>query len=1217
MLLDVFRFELQYRATRAATYLYFGILFLLAFFATATDAVQLSGAVGNIHRNSPLVLLQLQAALSAFGLMITAAIMSVAVFRDYEHNFHTVLFSYPINKREYIWGRFLGSLATAIFVFLAVPLGSLAGIIVSQLLGFYSAEKFGIFSLEAYLQPFILIVLPNLFFTGAVFFSLVTITKNILYSYVGSVALLVIYLVSGIILSDIDNRRISGVLDPFGLQTISTITRYWTPDEVNSLLIPLDVELIANRIIWILVGGVLLFITYQRFEFITITERGKTKSSKQITEEKFQLPATAQMELPLATQVFSFLKDLRNVFVLGIQECKNIVFDIPFISLLLLGVFVFGINAAFIGQIFGTKTWPVTYQVIGITEGSFALFILIIITFYAGELIWRERTVRIHLIMDALPVPDWLYFVSKIIGLFLVVAVLQLCMLLCGIIVQILNGYYKFELDQAFITYFLIRLPSWCNLCMLALAAQVLVNQKFIGHLVMVVYYILNITLNVLEYNHNIYNFNDSPTIIYSDMNGYGHFWIGYFYFKFYWSIFAIFLVCLALLFWVRGTESDLKNRLVIAQNRFNGRLRTAIITLVILFIVMGGYIYYNTNVLNIYRTPAEERKLIASYEKNYKRYEKLLQPRITDVFIRLDLFPYQLSADISGHYILKNKTPYPIDTLIIGYNEITKVRNLKPITDFSIVLNDSLLGFQVLKLNKPLLPNDTCKLQFDLNLVQKGFPNDYSFRSLVYNGTFLSNSILPRIGYSAEGELSDPEQRKKAGLPPKPRMPAIDDVTARNNNYVSSDADWINFEAIISTEKDQIAIAPGYLQKEWVENDRKYFHYKMDSPILNFYSFLSAKYAVAKDIWKNPVPPYPADSNHKFANRGDVAIEIYYHPGHEYNVNKMIEAVKGSLDYLTQNYSPYQHKQMRIIEFPRYATFAQSFPNTVPYSESIGFIARVADPEEDIDYVYFVTSHEVAHQWWAHQVVGANCQGSTLMSESMAEYTALRIMEKKYGKQLMRKFLKYELDGYLRGRLTEPQKENPLILNENQQYIHYQKGALVLYALSDYVGEKQMNQAIQKYLEAVAFQNPPYTTSKEFVSYLRDATPDSLKYLITDLFEKITLYDNRTEEATVEKQSDNKYKVTLKVHSQKFSADSIGKQTEEPLQDYIDIGVFGQRTVSKLGASGKPLYLKRHKITKNQTTIEIIVDELPYEAGIDPFNKLIDRDSDDNLKKL
>jgi aminopeptidase N len=370
-----------------------------------------------------------------------------------------------------------------------------------------------------------------------------------------------------------------------------------------------------------------------------------------------------------------------------------------------------------------------------------------------------------------------------------------------------------------------------------------------------------------------------------------------------------------------------------------------------------------------------------------------------------------------------------------------------------------------------------------------------------------------------------------------------------------------------------------------------------MDAPILNFYSFLSARYQVKRDRWQG------AD--------GEVTIEIYHHPGHEYNVDRMIDAVKKSLDYFTSAFGPYQHRQVRILEFPRYARFAQSFPNTIPYSESIGFIARIAS-DEDIDYPFYVTAHEVAHQWWAHQVIGGNVQGATVLSETLSQYSALLVMEREYGADQMKKFLKYELDNYLSGRAFERKKELPLLTVENQPYIHYRKGSLVMYALRDYIGEEKLNTALSRFLADKKYQRPPYTTSRELVGYIRSETPPDLQYLIDDLFEHITLYDNRTRSATATRMPDGKHKVVIEIDARKFRADDIGNENEVPMDDLVDVGVFAE---AERGASGegKPLYLAKHRISSGAHRVEIVVDQAPARAGVDPYHKLIDRVSRDN----
>ena len=517
-------------------------------------------------------------------------------------------------------------------------------------------------------------------------------------------------------------------------------------------------------------------------------------------------------------------------------------------------------------------------------------------------------------------------------------------------------------------------------------------------------------------------------------------------------------------------------------------------------------------------------------------------------------------------------------------------------------------------------MPGDT----LELAVTVKGNKNTtYRRRSPVReNGTFINNfALFPSLGYSTQGELTDNKTRKKYDLQKNDLKAHPSDLSALGDTYISKDSDWINFEATVSTSKDQIAIAPGYLQKEWTVGERRYFHYKMDSKILNFYAFNSGRYEVKKEMFNG------------------ISLEIYYHKQHSFNLDRMMKGMKASLNYNSENFSPYQFRQARIIEFPRTGgTFAQAFANTMPFSEGIGFIADVDDTDDTgVDYPFAVTAHEVAHQWWAHQVIGADVLGATLLSESMSEYVSLKVIEKVQGKNKMRTFLKEALDGYLLQRTLERKRENALMYNDGQGYIHYQKGSMVLYALSDYIGEEKMNGAIQKFINKVKFQEPPYTTSIEFVNYLKEATPDSLQYVIKDMFETITLYKNRITNTKVTELENGTHQVDIEFEVAKYRNDEKGKRyygekvgdtlsyktakmkkpiLSVPLADYIDIGIFAEEDVEGV-MKEKLLYLKKHKITSINNKLTIIVDEKPIEVGVDPYNKLIDSQSDDNRKKI
>jgi aminopeptidase N len=341
----------------------------------------------------------------------------------------------------------------------------------------------------------------------------------------------------------------------------------------------------------------------------------------------------------------------------------------------------------------------------------------------------------------------------------------------------------------------------------------------------------------------------------------------------------------------------------------------------------------------------------------------------------------------------------------------------------------------------------------------------------------------------------------------------------------------------------------------------------------------------------------------------------VLYHPAHAFNVDRMLASMKASLDYCTAHFSPYQFRQLRIVEFPRYAQYALALPGTVPFSEAAGFIARPGDGPDDLDMPFYVTAHEVAHQWWGHQVAGANVQGYAWLSEGLANYSALTVLEHRYGRERLQKFLAYELDQYLLGRGAERKGERPLMLVEGQPYIHYNKGSLALYAYRELIGEAAMNRALAKFVAAKAFSGPPYPTSRDLIAALRTETPDSLAYAITDLFETITLWDNRTESAVASPRADGAYDVAISVHARKARADSIGTEREIAMGDLIDIGVFGADTPgSRLGA---PLYRQKVWVRSADTTFTVVVKERPVRAGIDPYNVLIDRDRRDNVKTV
>ena len=1211
----IFTFELKRWLKNPAFYIYVAIFFGLSLLLMGSslgifDSFKTTTS-SNAMANSPIALNGMLNGLSVFIYFLLPSIIGASVYRDFKYNMHTILFSYPFTKWDYLMSKFLSSLLVVVLITLFVGLGAF----LASFLPGVNPDLLGPHRFIAYIQSYLIFIIPNLIFYGVIVFSMVTITRNISVGFITVILLLFVQSIISSFTQDADNRYLVALFEPFGSDALDYYTKYWTVYEKNENLLPYTGVVLYNRLIWLGISTLILALMYRYFSFTqTALTLGKSKSNERVTKNNFG--GITKINLPQISFDFSTKQNLKTAWSLSNVDFKFIVKNWVFISIVIVGMLFILITSLSAGQFFGTETYPVTWQMLQIPGATFGLFINLLTFLFAGILIHRGATSRMNHLIDITPTPNWVLLSSKFLALVKMQIVLLSVIMISGILFQIYRGYYNFEIGHYLFELYGVVLINYIIWALLAVLIQTLFKNYLLGFFVLL---LLSIGLNFLPaigVEQQIYQFNSDPSFDYSDMNGYGHGLKYYYLYKFYWLALGVVFFAMTLLFWTRGLGQSAKARFVEAKKRLNTQIAIPLTLSFLAFITIGGAIYYQDNIVKDSKTSKEQEEEMAQWEKKYKKYENKAQPRITDVKVDMDLFPEERNFVANGTYTLKNKTSETIDTIYINHGEETKV-TFKVKT--KLVSKDTIMNFDIYRLEKPLLPGESLQMSFTVKNKPKDFFNNNS--PVIYNGTFLNNYMFPSIGYSDQGELTDDDVRKKYGLKPKDRMASPMDSIARRNTYISNDSDWITFETTVSTAGDQTAIAPGYLTKKWTKDGRNYFHYKMDRPMLNFYAFNSARYEVKKDKWKN------------------VNIEIYYHKGHEFNVDRMIAAVKKSLDYYTANFSPYQHKQVRIIEFPKTGGgFAQSFANTIPFSEAIGFIADVDDENPDaVDYPFSVTSHEVAHQWWAHQVIGANVQGATLLSESLSEYSSLKVLEHTYGKSQMRKFLKDALDEYLMGRTFENKKEQPLMYNENQQYIHYNKGSLVLYALSDFIGEKKMNDALKAYIKKVAYQEAPYTTSIELVNELKAATPDSLQYVINDMFETITLYDNRVSKATSKKLPNGKYQVDIEFEVSKYKADDTGKRlfkdksgktlsytkkgdtfaTESyPLQDYVEIGVFNEQTI-KGKKRDKELYLKKVKINKINNSISVIVNEKPTEVGVDPYNKLIDTQSEDNRRKL
>lgn len=1195
---EVFRYEVGHRLRSASTWIYAGLLFLIAmwmFLATADGAP--SAYINSAERIAGGGVIA-----GMLGMLVSAALFGDAAVRDVRAGMDPLLYTSPLRKGEYLGGRYLAALAVNGILLLAIPLGIM---VATQLAA--SFETVGPFRAGAYVQAFFLFLLPNLVVTGAILFAVGTLARQVIPVYLAVIGLLIASISALNYPGLVEHPFLNPLTDPFGVETVQDVTRYWTEAERNDRLIGLPAALAWNRVVWLAIGAGVLALLHRVFRFAHADGGGRRRKRRPAVVGA-AAPARVSsaggpVAVPRVAGSFGGRTALRQVLGVARESLAGLAASRSFVVVLLACAglpLLWGWNVG--GTVFETPTWPVTFLIAEVVLSTrFAPVIPLLIVLFAGELVWRERDAGVAEIADAAPVGEGVALAGRFLALVAMIVAFQVLSMIGGLLIQVLQGYHEYELGLYLRVLFGIKFTSYLLVAALAMAVHVAVNHKYLGHILTLLGLLaIELLPRMGLVRHHLLLYGSDPGWIYSDMAGFGPYAAPIVWFRLYWAGWALLLGILAVLLWIRGPEEGLRRRLGRARARLAGGVARAAAVAVAMIVGFGGFVFYNTNVLNEYRTKDELAAPRAEYEKRYGRYEDAPQPTITAASLRVEIHPETPAVDLRGTYRLVNRTDAPIDSVHVFVAPEIDARSISlgragdgSGAGAAPAVVDDALGYRIFALDRPLAPGDSVELAFDVAFRPRGFPNDQLPTEVVASGTYFDRRWLPFIGYQPMIELADPDTRERFGLPPRPRLPGLDDVAARQYRGVWRDGEDVRVDVVLGTAADQTAITPGALRGTWTEDGRRYFHYRTERPGSFGLPVFSGRYAVLEDRWN------------------DVALRLYHHPTHTHVLDRMVRGMKAGLAYFTEQFGPYPDGRLQIVEVPRYDSFGRAHAHTIAFSEN-NLLLRVE--EDGLDHAFYGTAHEVAHQWWGGQVSGAPVAGAGFLSESLANYSAMMVTEATYGIEAARRVYDFQMDRYLRQRAARG-RDVPLLEAMDQPWIYYGKGAVALYLLRDHIGADRVNGALRRYLEKYRDAGPPYPTSLDLYAELRAATPDSLHPLLTDLFETVTLWDVRTERAVVDPAGSGAYVVTLDLVAKKVRADSAGNETEVPMDDLVEIGVFGPRGDG--GEAGEPLYLARHRIRSGAQTLRITVPAAPARAGLDPYGKLIERGRGDNVVEV
>ncbi len=1194
---EFFRFDLRYQLRQPVLWVLTLPLMAAAFLTAGSSSFRLGGGIGNVHLNAPVVVANQLAVLSMIAMLLVAVFIAGAVLRDSDAGIADLLYATPMRKRDYLGGRFMAGYAACLLVFVLVVLAMVLGCATSSA----DPERLGPVWAAPYLWSFAVFIVPNLLFVAALLMLLAVAARSMLMVYVGVLGFFVLWAMAGLLASRPAGAAVAALLDPFGVRALSQATRYYSGAEMNTRLPSVSGLLLINRLLWSALALALLAATIRLFKpqragtgarwngaFARMVRRLAPQ-----TPAASALPAARAQWRPVAPR-FGAAAAWRQFWALLRFDVAGVLRSVPFLVMLLLALANFIVNVSVGGMRFLSVPYPLTRLMLDELGDGVNFVLSIVLLFYSGELAFKDRQARIADLSEALPVPGWLPLLSKCGALVAVIAAFLGAGVLAAIATQAVKGGAPLE-PLLYLQGTLLNAGYFVLLAVALLAIQVLVNHKFIGYALSILLVWLDPLLGALGLEHRLYRYAALPRLVYSDLNGYGGLVAGWLWFALYWALCAAALLIVAQAFQQPARAAGWRQRGARAAGRLRGVGGWALAASLAGFAATGGWIYYNTNVLNRYQSSVELLDERAGYEKLYRRYQGLPQPGIAAIKADVAIYPAQRRLAIRGSYRLTNRGATPIATLLLQ-TDTAAVTSFPHLPPYSAIVDDQRFGVQAIKLKTALAPGAAIDLDFVVDVRHDGFTNSGKADGLNLNGTYFTiENYFPHLGYNPSLEIEDRGERRRRGLGEPHGMPDLDDPRAHYSNYWKQwgiDADFVDFDTTVSTSADQTAIAPGTLQRSWEQDGRRYFHYRMERPVLPFFSFQSGRWQVRK------------------ARADGVAIEVDYDARHAWNIDSMAAGARQALRYYAAQFGPYPDRQLRIVEFPLYQPYARSFPGLIPFSESLGFISDLRDPE-DVDHVFYITAHEVAHQWWGDQVIAANVQGSGMLTESLAEYSALMVMERQFGAGKVRHILRFDLDAYLSGRGKELGEERPLYRSENQAYIEYRKGSLVFYRLRDEIGEAALNRALKALLDRHRYRSTPYATSRDLLAFIRAETPAGKQALVTDLFERIVLYDNRMAAADARRRADGRWDVTLKLRLAKLETDGKGRETQRAYDEPVEVAVYAG------GSTRRELYRGKHLLQAGDATVTVTVDQRPAEAAVDPRQLLIDRNLADNRKPV
>lgn len=835
----------------------------------------------------------------------------------------------------------------------------------------------------------------------------------------------------------------------------------------------LDLSFIANRLILVSASALLLWSALQMKTLDAAAAKSAlkpailAKDSTATSHRSFQAVPVQNSGLNIASQLWLLWQlSLVNIWQLMLHPGN-------WLSLLGLAALAFsevvsGVDYAEVMSVLSPTSRDALNQVMWDLVPRCGALLLV---FWSTKLCWLNKSCDMHELIASTAVSGRILLFSQLLCMTVMLLVFIALMLTAVMVAQLLLtsapllwSEYLLQAGYQFVPLWLLMLlcVSLHSLCRHPLQALVLIA--------LVLALQMSPLSTVLGLEHPLWLLFTTPLHAADGLWGYQSSSAGFWPFTLFWFLLALMVLVLALAFYHRGTG-------------FSGTvLRTALTPKLIsvVLLVLIGVSWQGWQLDQQFRAEqplihsSERLQWRADYETQYHHWQDKPQPVVTAVYSEVDFEPKAQSAKLKLVFTLSNNTQQPILQVLVGQHWAYPLQQIEMI-GAELSRENRPLGQREFTFTSPMLPGQHRSLTVQLQLKQKGLWPAAMHQLIRPDFSYLrSVPLFPVVGFVPEYRIRDNSTRTQYGLPELTELRPSEVSTAQ------AAYQWVKMESVISVPEGQQAITQGALVKQWQQHGRSFFHYKTSLPLRAISAFVV-------------VPWQPKQVQH-----GKVLLEIYA-PDQNQSTELTMLAMQQTLSWFEQQVSPYRGEVLRLVSMPELDSGGTGYalPQLVLINHKVGVRARQA-AGAGFSQVYRRAVHEVAHQWFGHDIGNGVPGDGVFLVESLAKYVELVLIEQHFGHDAMSALVDYEKDRFSLAQARSKSQPTSL-LDSDESYDQYSRATLVFARLRAELGDKRITTALRQLWFKHGYPNTP-ASSMDFVRQLKAASPVEQHGLIDQL---------------------------------------------------------------------------------------------------------------------